>query len=93
MRLSDFQDFGLFPTEAQALGPNGDQFVVDGPHGLMVCGRDGPANGVPLGSDWTRSIPVAFSVDGRLFAWGTEQGALLVAEIPEVRRRLSELGR
>jgi serine/threonine protein kinase len=94
MRLSDFQDFGSLPTALSALGPIGDQFAVNGPRGLLVCGRYGAAKGLPLGSDWTRSTcPVAFSVDGRLVAWGTEQGALLVADIPEVRRRLSELGR
>jgi len=34
----------------------------------------------------------AFSPDGTRLAWGTEEGVVLVANIQEVRRRLSALG-
>jgi len=35
----------------------------------------------------------AFSPDGKRLAWGTEEGVVLVADIEEVRRRLSGLVR
>ncbi len=93
VRLSDFKESGLSPERCQAIGPSGDQFAVNGPGGLLVCDRRGAESGLPLGSDWTLSSAPSFSPDAKLLAWGTQQGAVLVAEIQEVRRRLAGLHR
>jgi hypothetical protein len=42
-------------------------------------------------TDWTGNYMVRFSPDGKFIAQATEEGVLILSEIEEVRRRLSEL--
>ncbi|MBI4657773.1 MAG: WD40 repeat domain-containing protein [Verrucomicrobia bacterium] len=91
VRLSDFREVGLSPEHCLAIGPSGDQFAVHGPEGLQLRGPGELASGLPLGSDWSRSFPPSFSPDGKLLAWGTHEGVVVVDDIREVRRRLAGL--
>lgn len=89
--LSGFKKLGLSPEGCLAVGPSGDEFAVDGPRGVSVCRCRGPEDRVPLGSDWPTYSTPSFSPDGKLLTWGTKQGAVLVADLQEVRRRLASL--
>jgi hypothetical protein len=53
--------------------------------------RRGDANGrLILGAQYGACRSSAVSTDGRLLAWGTERGIVLVAHLEEVQRRLKE---
>ncbi len=42
-------------------------------------------------TDWSRNYMYCFSPDGKFIAQGTQEGVLIISDIAEVRRRLSEL--
>jgi len=57
----------------------------------LLSGHPGEPT-IPLITDWSQFASVsAFSPDGRRLACGTEEGIVVVADIPEVRRRLATL--
>lgn len=91
VRLTDFRETGISPPHCRAIGPSGGSFAVHGPEGFQVLGPGSVTESVPLGSDWSRSFQPSYSPDGKFLAWGTFEGAVLVAEIEEVRRRLAGL--
>jgi len=69
-----------------AIGPNRGLF--DGI--WLVPDRTAPERRIRLGLDWHLSSDVSsFGPDGKLFAWGTEEGVVMVANIQEILRRLS----
>jgi WD40 repeat protein len=91
MRLSDFKEMGATADRCQAIGPSGKQFTLGQ---WLLLDHPGSTHGIPLVTDWRAlSFVSAFSPDGRLLAWATEEGVVLVADIEAVRRRLSALGR
>jgi WD40 repeat protein len=87
-RLPDFQPVGLAATGCNAIGPSGEQFLLPP---WFLSGRSGD-DGFPLRTDWTElGFVSAFSLDGSLLAWGTEEGEVLLAHLDTVRRRLASL--
>ncbi|MSU61925.1 MAG: hypothetical protein EXS31_05950 [Pedosphaera sp.] len=92
-RWSDFVEVGKAPPVAlgyyQAIAPFGEAFAGNGSYFPDVTGMK---NGIPFAADWTPlSWVSAFSPDGRFLAQGTEDGVVLVLDIPEVKRRLTGL--
>jgi hypothetical protein len=63
----------------------------DGQYPVLHARATGKAV-VGLGDDYRSSGEQKFSHDGKLFAWGTADGVVHVADIAEVRRRLSAIG-
>jgi hypothetical protein len=47
---------------------------------------------VTLGIDTVDSGGAAFSPDGTRLAWGTQDGIVIVCYLPEIQRRLSDIG-
>ncbi len=89
-----FREIGLSAVACDAIGSSGDQFILGDRKGreYLLPSDGGPI--VSLLTDWTRLAFVsAFSPDGRFLASGTEEGIVLVANIPEVRRRLAGVRR
>jgi len=96
MRFSGFQEIGTTAEDYDAISPSGQEFAVDAANQRWLhSDRAGPQHGrLPLATDWTAlSWVSAFSPNGKLVAKGTEEGAVLVADIRAVRERLSALGR
>jgi WD40 repeat protein len=88
-RLSDFGELGTTAAACQAIGPSGCEFARPG---WFSPDRTGARKGLPLTTDWQPSPDaVAFSRSGKLIAWGTVEGVVLVADIQAVQRRLSSL--
>jgi hypothetical protein len=88
VRLSDLTDMGAVEGGCGAIHPSGGQFARAAGQGMVVLGRNQPAGGVALGIDWRPVFLPFFSPDGKLLAWGTAEGVVLVAELEAVRRRL-----
>ncbi len=57
--------------------------------GLCLLNVDEPAPLVRLVIDSSSPEEAVFSSDGRLLAWGTDDGRVLLAELAEMRKRLS----
>jgi hypothetical protein len=86
--LSDFQNVGTGNYFCGAMSASGAQFAS----GWLYPDPSHPKYTIRLGMDWHQSYDArSFSPDGRYIAWGTEEGVVLVADIPEVQRRLSDL--
>ena len=60
----------------------------------MWCGRRGAKEpAVVLGIDVRSSgSQHYFSADGTRYAWGNQDGTVNVADLPEIQRRLAEIG-
>jgi len=78
----------------RALAPDGLLVAAQVPvgKGLLVLGADNPAWQLTLGIDHTAALWPRFSPRGRLLAWGTPEGTVLVCDIEETVRRLEQLG-
>ena len=95
MQLSDFQEIGYKPENGEvafeAVGPSATSFASNG---RIFSGLTGATNAIGFGSD---RLPLSwietFSPDGRFLAQGTEDGVVLVVDIPKVRKRLESLGK
>lgn len=89
-RLPDFRWIDSTAMGCNAIGPNGEQFLLP----PWFLPNQPHENGFPLFTDWCALAYVsAFSPDGRLLAWGTEEGEVMVADIAEVRRLFTRLKR
>ncbi len=90
MRWSDFTEVGR-ASAAQAISPSGRQVAT---LNLLFPDITRPDYAIPTTTRWGALNGVrTFSPDGKLLAWGTEEGAVLVARIEALRRRLAELSR
>ena len=88
MRFSDFQEIGTSLDGLQAISPSGDALSWPA---LSSGGRQPK---VALTTDWELSPDAgAFGKEGKLLAWGTGQGVVLVINTQEVERRLASLGK
>jgi WD40 repeat protein len=80
--------------EANALiSPSGEQVARQSQNGFLIRDRRPGSAGLYLSTDGEPNGSPSFSLDGRLFAWGTTDGTVLVADIDTVRRQLASLGR
>jgi WD40 repeat protein len=80
---------------AAAISPGGIWLVSDAApedaiQGLRLYRRDAPGRRVLLGAG-LRSNQPTFSPDGRLLAWGTSDGTVMVCEMERVISHLTEL--
>ena len=77
-----------------ALAPDGTRLAALAPQqrGLLVLGADNPAWRLTLGIDHKAAMWPRFSPNGRLLAWGTSDGTVLVCDMEETVRRLEQLG-
>jgi hypothetical protein len=87
IRVSDFAEIGVTADSRQAVGPSGKEFAGNG---WFFPDRTGVQHGVPMTTDWeTGSCAPEFSPDGRLIAWGSAEGVVVVANVAVVRERLT----
>ena len=96
LRFSDFREIGTTAAGYDAISPSGQEFASSGSGSQRWLLPDctGPKHGIPLATDWIGLSWVStFSPNGKLLAWGTEEGAVLVADLQAVRERLSTLRR
>jgi hypothetical protein len=78
------------PIDSVDLGPEA-RLWANGPATLYEKGSSRPL--VTLDPDVIRSgMPNGFSNDGRLFTFGTREGAVLVFDLDEVQRQLAAVG-
>ncbi|MCL4786048.1 MAG: protein kinase [Verrucomicrobia bacterium] len=88
--IPSFEPAGVAAAACQAIGPNGEQFLL--PQWYLPA-RLGD-KGFPLKTDWTElAFVCAFSPDGNRLAWGTEEGEVLVADLPALRDWFAKAGR
>ena len=75
----------------EAMSPSGHQFAGAG---RFYPDREGKKHAIPFALDWNPNQYIwSFSPDGKLLACGTFEGPVLLADLPEVERRLDLLGR
>ena len=90
VNLHDLKPVMVTPDHCRALGPAGELAV--GQHfGWEILDAQGQTTGLPLGLDWDPAFAPSFSPDGRLLAWGTVDGLVLLADLSEAKRRLNSL--
>ncbi len=96
-RLVRFEGFATNPIpdqQFQAIGPSAEAAAYFGKPSWLYLYQKGTRQAIPLATDWTAlGDPSAFSPDGKLLAWGTEEGIVLVAEIERVQAELARLRR
>jgi WD40 repeat protein len=83
-----------YPLEGvRALSPNGRWLtVLAGERGLVVVRTDDPTRRVTLGFDHTLAFQSCFSPNGKLLAWGSAEGTVMVSVLEETIRGLEQLG-
>jgi WD40 repeat protein len=76
---------------SHALSPDGELGVTQAPHhgGIVLNRRADGATVLVLGMDGAGAVSPVFSEDGRWLAWGGHGGSVLLADLPEVQRRLA----
>ncbi len=93
-RLMDFStlnEIGMTKEFYEAVSPSGRQFAGGGHYHLD---REGRRHAIPIAADLTMKPYVwNFSPDGRFLACGTYEGPILLADLPEVERRLDSMGK
>jgi WD40 repeat protein len=89
MDFEDFKEVSTLPADCSALSPTGQGLDHKGWIYLDHFKRDKMLPMVT--TDWTRNYMFCFSPDGKFVAQATEEGVLVLSEIAEVTRRLSEL--
>jgi WD40 repeat protein len=88
LSASTFQPIGRVDRNSQGVDVSGDQFLLNQ---WLVSGRPGVQK-IPLMTDWAQlGFVSAFSPDGKHLACGTEEGVVVVADLPEVRHRMALL--
>jgi WD40 repeat protein len=77
-----------------AVAPDGTRLAAQAPNerGMLVLGADNPTWRLTLGIDHKAAMWPRFSPNGRLIAWGTSDGTVLVGDMEETVRRLDQLG-
>jgi hypothetical protein len=91
MRVLDFAEIGITGDDYLGVGPLAQEFA--GPAWLFPDFL-GDKHGIPVVTDWeTGSSPPAFTPDGRLLVFGTEEGIVEVAELSVVREHLARVSR
>jgi hypothetical protein len=93
LRLDDLAEVWTTPKYCRAICSAGELFVEGEHHSWRAYDRSGRLEDVFLGLDWDTAFVPSFSPDGRLLAWGTLEGLVLVADLGEVRGRMEALGK
>lgn len=96
LRLSDGDPMpGLNQQLPQAMYSALKRYAAGGGSkgGCLFYSPELPSEGVRLAMDWRMALRPEFSPNGKLLAWGTENGLVLVADLDEVLRRLEQLRR
>jgi WD40 repeat protein len=85
---------GSVGSATAAIGPGGRLTVVavTSGRGFTLYRRSEETPLVTLGIDTVDSGGAAFSPDGTRLAWGTQDGIVIVCYLPEIQRRLSDIG-
>jgi WD40 repeat protein len=87
VRFSDFTEIGTTVEFREAISPSGGEFVSGQ---AAFLDRSNADRAVPVVMDWQLLAFVSsFSPDGRLVAWGTEAGVVVVLHLEEVQQRLA----
>lgn len=87
----DFAEAGRTEADCQAFDPSLTQFAGNVDNRWCCWDRGRLDAAVPLSFDWRPVGAPGFSPDGRLLAMGTLEGAVLLLDMPEVKRRLDSL--
>ena len=89
---------GSLPYCPDCLDPQGTYWTIgvamhDEPRGLWLFrrGKSDPLLGLGLGMVSTLIQP-QFDATGTLLAWGTDDGTVSIADIPEIQRQLAKFG-
>lgn len=99
--LPEGVQIGTFGRAPLALGPRADlvlaepvRSAVSTEYGYSLFQRDRPELPlVTLGIDYHRNVVSSqFSRDGRLVAWGTEEGVVLLFDLVRIQERLATVG-
>jgi WD40 repeat protein len=87
-----WRDYPL--SEVRALSPDGGWLTVQAgdERGIMVFRTDNPAWRVTLGFDHSLALQSCFSPNGRLMAWGSAEGTVMVSDLEETIRGLERVG-
>jgi WD40 repeat protein len=93
VRSSDFKARAKSPDYCAAIGPSGTDYCIGNDRGFAVYNHACKPALLPLGEDFNFSFDAGFSPDGKYLAWGTKEGAVLLAEIDRVRKKLAAMGR
>ena len=93
LRLPGGEPVNLLNGAYAILSPSAERCANYGPSGeCLVWHRARPSNRLALGLEWRRlSCRAWFSPDGKLYAAGTDDGSVLVADLAEVERRMARL--
>jgi eukaryotic-like serine/threonine-protein kinase len=88
---------GVLPKFPDCLGPKANVWAHRGTpkewwHGLWYFRRESHDALLGLGLDAGVTSLSSFDATGALLAWGSDDGTVSVANIPEVQRRLAQLG-
>jgi WD40 repeat protein len=92
--MPDGKLWRAFPDQANALSPNG-RWLSKQAHagrGVTVFSADNPTKQFTIGLDHGVGFWQHFSPNGRLLAFGTPEGTVLVCDMEETVRRLDQLG-
>lgn len=95
-RTADGKFEASYPADCRAIGPAGSDYIVrrDVLEFWQLCATEKTKAAISFGVDGAYVFETfAFSPDGKYIAWGTTDGAVMLADIAAVRSRLTQLGK
>jgi WD40 repeat protein len=92
--MPDGKVWRTFPQQVNALSPDGRWLSkpADRGQGVTVFSADNPAKQLTIGLDYAGAAWPRFSPNGRLLAFGTPEGTVLVCDLEETIARMQKLG-